>query len=117
MLRLAGLAGADAEGTPWVNRLVDAVARRRRARARGRAAGLGRAARGEAEDLTTLAQKAAAGSVRFRLPGGPRRHRAAAAAARKQVGAGLKRIDERRTRARAPDRRGSATRRGSPGST
>jgi beta-lysine 5,6-aminomutase alpha subunit len=25
VLRLAGLAGADPEGTPWVNRLVDAV--------------------------------------------------------------------------------------------
>ena len=24
-LRLAGLGGADAEGTPWVNRLLDAV--------------------------------------------------------------------------------------------
>ena len=26
VLRLAGLSGADAEGIPWVNRLVDAVA-------------------------------------------------------------------------------------------
>ena len=25
-LRLAGLSGADAEGTPWVNRLLDATA-------------------------------------------------------------------------------------------
>ena len=28
MLRLAGLSGADAEGIPWVNRLVDAVRHR-----------------------------------------------------------------------------------------
>ena len=69
-LRLAGLSGADAEGTPWVNRLLDA--------ARGDV-GLEHGVslpvwdallRGEAEDLTTLAQKAAAGSVRFRLPEG-----------------------------------------------
>ncbi len=28
VLRLAGLDGADGDGMPWVNRLVDAVARR-----------------------------------------------------------------------------------------
>ena len=42
--------------------------------------------RGEAEDLTTLAQKASAGSVRFRLPEGEAA-RAARAAAHAQVGA------------------------------
>ena len=95
-LRLAGLSGADSEGTPWVNRLLDAT--------RGDV-GLEHGIslpvwdallRGEAEDLTTLAQKAAAGSVRFRLPEGRDATRAAAAA-RKQVGAGLRRVDRRRT--------------------
>jgi len=51
--------------------------------------------RGEAEDLETLAQKASAGSVRFRLPEG-RDARAATTAARTAVGKGIKRIDARR---------------------
>jgi beta-lysine 5,6-aminomutase alpha subunit len=94
-LRMAGLGGADSEGTPWVNRLLDVV----------RAdVGLEHGAslpvwdalvRGEAEDLVTLAQKAAAGSVTFRLPEGRDLVRARAAA-RKQVGAGVRRIDARR---------------------
>ena len=46
------------------------------------------------DDLTVLAQKAAAGSVRFRLPEGKDRARAEKAA-RRQVGAGLRRIDAR----------------------
>ncbi|MGO4257009.1 lysine 5,6-aminomutase subunit alpha [Marmoricola sp. RAF53] len=94
-LRLAGLAGADAEGTPWVNRVADAVR-----------AGIGlehgialpiwdALVRGEADDLLTLAQKAAAGSIRFRLPEGRDAARARTAA-RKQVGSGIKRIDQRR---------------------
>src|SRR5918911_1381598 len=67
-LRLAGLAGADAEYVPWVNPLVDAV--------RGQV-GLEHGvclpiwdalARDEASDLLTLAQKAAVGSVTFRIP-------------------------------------------------
>jgi beta-lysine 5,6-aminomutase alpha subunit len=94
-LRLAGLAGADSDGIPWANRLLDSV--------RGDV-GLEHGVslpvwdalvRGEAEDLTTLAQKAAAGSVRFRLPEGRDRTRAAAAS-RKQVGAGIRRMDARR---------------------
>jgi beta-lysine 5,6-aminomutase alpha subunit len=94
-LRLAGLAGADSDGIPWANRLLDSV--------RGDV-GLEHGVslpvwdalvRGEAEDLTTLAQKAAAGSVRFRLPEGRERTRAAAAS-RKQVGAGIRRMDARR---------------------
>ena len=44
-LRLAGLAGADVEGIPWVNRLVDAVRADVGPRARRRAAGVARAAR------------------------------------------------------------------------
>ena len=43
-LRMAGLAGADPDGTPWVNRLLDVRPRRRRPRARRRAAGVGRPA-------------------------------------------------------------------------
>src|SRR3954447_5522215 len=69
-LRLAGLAGADAEGIPWVNRLVDAV----------RAdVGLEHGVclpvydallSGNHADLSVLAQKAAAGGVSFRMPAG-----------------------------------------------
>jgi beta-lysine 5,6-aminomutase alpha subunit len=98
-LRLAGLAGADADGTPWVNRLADVV----RADLHddgGLAHGVALPVwdalrRGEAEDLLTLAQKASAGSVRFRLPEG-REATYAAGAARKAVARGIKRIDARR---------------------
>ena len=94
-LRLAGLVGADAEGTPWVNRLADAV--------RGDV-GLEHGltlpvwdalATGQAEDLETLAQKAATGSVRFRIPDGRDASRARSAAL-KQVSAGLRLVDARR---------------------
>src|SRR5215475_5848026 len=95
VLRLAGMAGADADGIPWVNRLVDAV----------RAdVGLGTGvalpafhamAREGTTDLTELAQKAAAGSVRFALPSG-RDDTAARRAARRSVAAGITRIDRRR---------------------
>ena len=67
VLRLAGITGADPDGIPWVNRLVDAVLAD---------VGLGHgvslpvfhalAASGE-RDLTLLAQKAAAGSVQVRI--------------------------------------------------
>ncbi|MFN8081702.1 MAG: lysine 5,6-aminomutase subunit alpha [Kineosporiaceae bacterium] len=95
-LRLAGLTGADAERIPWVNHLVDAV----RAET-----GLGHGvclpvwdalARGEAEDLLTLAQKAAAGSVSFRLPEGRDVVRAARTS-RAAVAGGIRRIDRART--------------------
>jgi beta-lysine 5,6-aminomutase alpha subunit len=94
-LRLAGLAGADPDGTPWVNRLMDCV--------RGDIGlehGISRPVwdallRGEADDLLTLAQKASAGSVRFHLPEG-RDDTSARTAARKAVGAGVRRIDARR---------------------
>ena len=94
-LRLAGIEGADPDGIPWVNRLVDAVVDD---------VGLGHGvalpvwhamATEGLTDLTLLAQKAAAGSVRFTVPTG-RAARTAAAAARRAVGAGLKRIDQRR---------------------
>lgn len=94
-LRLAGLGGADAEGTPWVNRLADVV-RGDVGLEHGVALPVWDALlRGEAEDLTTLAQKASAGSVTFRLP--ERRDRTRARdAARRAVGAGIEQIDRRR---------------------
>ncbi|MFI6071717.1 lysine 5,6-aminomutase subunit alpha [Actinoplanes sp. NPDC051343] len=95
VLRLAGVSGADQDGIPWVNRLADAV----------RAdVGLGHGvslpvfaalAEDGAEDLTVLAQKAAAGSVRFRVPEG-REAQAARRAARTAATRGLKRVDRRR---------------------
>ncbi|MEO3820727.1 lysine 5,6-aminomutase subunit alpha [Plantactinospora sp. B24E8] len=104
VLRLAGVVGADPDGIPWVNRLVDAVvaevglahgvalpvfdavARELGAPAAGRDVGAA---------VTLLAQKAAAGSVRFGVPEG-RARRSATAAARRAVGAGLRRVDRRR---------------------
>jgi beta-lysine 5,6-aminomutase alpha subunit len=95
VLRLAGVGGADPDGIPWVNRLVDAVVAD---------VGLGHgvalpvahaAAREGVSDWTTLAQKAAAGSVRFSVPTG-REATAAKRAARRLVKAGVTRIDRRR---------------------
>lgn len=95
-LRLAGLAGADHENVPWVNHLVDAVRE-----------GVGlehgvtlpvwdALARGAAPDLLTLAQKAAAGGVEFRIP-----ERGAATTARRRsrsaVAKGIRTIDSQRT--------------------
>jgi beta-lysine 5,6-aminomutase alpha subunit len=95
VLRLAGLTGADAEGIPWVNRLVDAV-RSEVGLEHGVAlpvydALLG----GEHADLSVLAQKAAGGGVRFRLPEGADRRRAATAA-RRAVRGGIAAIDRNR---------------------
>src|SRR3954466_14417759 len=100
VLRLAGLAGADAEGIPWVNRLVDAVAGDVGLE-HGVALPVWHALRsGEHADLLALAQKAAAGSVHFGLPAGRDAQRAAAAA-RRAVGGGITTIDRnRRTRDR-----------------
>ncbi|MDX6250008.1 MAG: beta-lysine 5,6-aminomutase alpha subunit [Kribbellaceae bacterium] len=95
VLRLAGLAGADSEGIPWVNRLADTV-RADVGLEHGLALPVWDAlVRGEAEDLSVLAQKAASGSVRFRLPEGRDAVRARAAA-RRAAAAGLKRVDGRR---------------------
>src|SRR4051812_49572746 len=94
-LRLAGLQGADPDGIPWVNRLLDAV-RGDVGIEHGIALPVWDAlVRGEADDLSTLAQKASVGSVRFRLPEGRDLTRARSAAAR-QVGGGIRRVDARR---------------------
>lgn len=109
-LRLAGLQGADAEGQPWVNRLLDVV----RADV-GLEHGISLPVwdallRGEADDLAMLAQKAGAGSVRFRMPEGRDAQRARAAS-RRQVGAGIRAIDaRRRERERMIKRHGDAPR-------
>ncbi|MFB9446556.1 lysine 2,3-aminomutase [Dactylosporangium vinaceum] len=91
-LRLAGVTGADPDGIPWVNRLVDAVVAD---------VGLGHGVllpvfdalvRDGHADVTLLAQKAAAGSVRFTVPARATAKRAAVAAVRR----GVARIDGRR---------------------
>ena len=77
VLRLAGITGADADGEPWVNHLVDEV-RDQVGLEHGVALPVWDALRrGEYADLTALAQKAAAGSVTFRLPQGRAAHGAA----------------------------------------
>ncbi|MFB9314694.1 lysine 5,6-aminomutase subunit alpha [Nocardioides plantarum] len=113
-LRLAGLGGADDEGTPWVNRLMDTV-RADLHEVGGLEHGVALPVwdallRGEADDLATLAQKAAAGSVTFRLPEGRDAERARAAS-RRQVVRGLKTVDKRRLeRDRMIKRHGDAPR-------
>ncbi|HEX3005473.1 MAG TPA: lysine 5,6-aminomutase subunit alpha [Angustibacter sp.] len=111
LLRLAGLAGADAERVPWVNHLVDAV-RDQVGLEHGVALPVWDAlARAEAPDLLTLAQKASAGAVDFRLPEG-RDARRAATASRRAASAGIRTIDKRRAeRDRLIHRLGDAPRR------
>ena len=95
VLRLGGITGADPDGEPWVNHLVDEV-RDQVGLEHGVALPVWHALRsGEHADLTSLAQKAAAGSVTFRHPEG-RAAAAATTAARKQVGRGMARIDRNR---------------------
>jgi beta-lysine 5,6-aminomutase alpha subunit len=95
VLRLAGLTGADSDGIPWVNRLADTV-RADVGLEHGLALPVWDAlVRGEAEDLCVLAQKAASGSVTFRLPEGRDGVRARAAS-RKAAAAGLRKVDARR---------------------
>ncbi|MGH3736852.1 MAG: lysine 5,6-aminomutase subunit alpha [Micromonosporaceae bacterium] len=94
VLRLAGITGADPDGIPWVNRLVDAV-RDEVGLEQGVALPVFHALRDGGEDLTLLAQKAAAGSVGFALPSG-REATAARRAARRAAKAGITRIDRRR---------------------
>ncbi len=95
VLRLAGVTGADPDGIPWVNRLVDAVQEQ---------AGLGHGIalpvwdalrRSGESDLTRLAQRASTGGLELRVPEGrdaDRARRASATAVRR----GITAIDRRR---------------------
>ncbi|GGK75723.1 lysine 5,6-aminomutase subunit alpha [Ornithinimicrobium pekingense] len=95
-LRLAGLAGADHERVPWVNHLVDAV-RDQVGLEHGVTTPVWDALRrDEAPDLLTLAQKASAGSVSFRIPEKKGELSGARRAARAAVRPGLQRIDRQR---------------------
>jgi beta-lysine 5,6-aminomutase alpha subunit len=94
VLRLAGLEGADVEGIPWVNRLVDVV-REDAGLEHGVSLPVWDAMRRTGDDLLTVAQKAAAGSVTFRVPEGTDATKAAKAS-RAQVAAGIRRIDTSR---------------------
>jgi beta-lysine 5,6-aminomutase alpha subunit len=95
VLRLAGLQGADADGLPWANRLVDAI---------GEATGLHQGVAlpawdallaGGYDDLAQLAEAAGRGKVVFRIPAGADAA-AAGAAARAAMAAGFGRIDANR---------------------
>src|ERR1700740_764538 len=70
VLRLAGLQGADADGMPWVNRLVDAVRE-----TTGLEHGVALPAwdallSGGYDNLAAVAAAAAQGEVAFRIPAG-----------------------------------------------
>jgi len=111
LLRMAGLAGADADRVPWVNHLVDAV-RGQVGLENGVALPVWDAlARAEAPDLLTLAQKASSGAVALRLPSGREALRAAKRS-RASVATGIRRIDRSRaTRDRLVARLGDPPRR------
>ncbi|MEO6821127.1 MAG: lysine 5,6-aminomutase subunit alpha [Candidatus Nanopelagicales bacterium] len=96
LLRLAGLQGADVDGIPWGNRLTDTV-REQVGLEHGLALPVWDALARSGGDLTVLAQKAAAGSVTFRLPEGRDAMRATRAA-RSAVAQGMRRIDTNRRR-------------------
>ncbi|MGB2701143.1 MAG: lysine 5,6-aminomutase subunit alpha [Candidatus Phosphoribacter baldrii] len=94
-LRLAGLTGADHEGQPWVNHLVDAV-RGQVGLEHGVTTPVYDALRRDvAPDLLTLAQQSASGSVSFRLPEG-RELATTQRTARAQVARGIRAIDAQR---------------------
>ena len=95
VLRLAGLQGADPDGEPWVNHLVDAV-RRDVGLEHGIAVPVWHAlASGDHADLLALAQKAAAGSVIFGVPAKADLNRSRVAS-RRAVAGGMRRIDRSR---------------------
>ena len=96
VLRMAGVQGADADGTPWVNRLVDAV-RDEVGLEHGVALPVWDAVRraGGTGPDAALAQRAAPGDVGLRLPEGRDAERAAGAA-RRDVGRGVRPVDRRR---------------------
>ncbi|MEO7980747.1 MAG: lysine 5,6-aminomutase subunit alpha, partial [Sporichthyaceae bacterium] len=96
VLRLAGVSGADPDGIPWVNRLVDEV-REQVGLEHGVALPVWDALRRSGEkDVTTLAQRAATGGVRFEVPEAAAADRAATASTR-SVRRGVTAIDRRRT--------------------
>jgi len=106
VLRLAGLAGADHDGVPWVNHLVTAVRDEVGLEHGVTTPVFDALRRGEAPDLLTLAQKSAAGSISFRLPEG-RDLSAAKSLAMRSVKPGMTRIDRNRaTRDRLIKRHG-----------
>src|SRR3954447_16100626 len=89
VLRLAGVTGADPDGIPWVNRLVDAVRADVGLGDGGSVPGFHAMAAEGVADLTVLAQKAAAGSVRFTLPSTGAQAAAARRGARRAPGGGV----------------------------
>jgi len=96
VLRLAGLQGADGDGMPWVNRLVDAV-RDTVGLEHGVALPAWEALlASDFADLAALAEAAAHGKVAFRAPAGGDAA-AARAAASASLAAGIGRIDSNRT--------------------
>jgi beta-lysine 5,6-aminomutase alpha subunit len=106
VLRLAGLSGADHDGVPWVNHLVNAVRDEVGLEYGVTTPVFDALRRGEAPDLMTLAQKSAAGSVSFSLPAG-RDLSAAQNLAMRSVKPGMARIDKSRaTRDRMIKRHG-----------
>jgi beta-lysine 5,6-aminomutase alpha subunit len=103
VLRLGGLDGADPGGMPWVNRLTDAV-RASAGLEHGIALPVWDALRaGGYRDLRALAEAAATGQARFRIPAG----RAATTArelAVRAITAGMSALDRQRAqRARMTD--------------
>jgi beta-lysine 5,6-aminomutase alpha subunit len=96
VLRLAGVRGADSDGIPWVNRLVDAV-RADVGLGHGVAVPVFHAMKATGvDDITVLAQKAAAGAVRFAVPEKQAQAATARRAAKRATGDGLKLVDRRR---------------------
>ncbi|MER6441351.1 lysine 5,6-aminomutase subunit alpha [Streptomyces sp. NPDC001185] len=94
-LRLAGLSGADPEGIPWTNRLVDAV-RDQVGLEHGVALPVWHAlSAGAAPDLAGLAARATARNVGFRVPEGADADRAVRGARHAMAG-GIAVIDARR---------------------
>ncbi len=97
VLRLAGLQGADGDGMPWVNHLVDAV-RESVGLEHGVALPAWHAlAAGGYRSLAALAEDAAHGKVSFALPSGSDLA-AARAAAGAAIGTGFAKIDANRAR-------------------
>jgi beta-lysine 5,6-aminomutase alpha subunit len=95
VLRLAGLQGADPDGMPWVNRLVDAVRE-----STGLEHGVALPAwdallTGGHDSLAALAEAASHGKVAFRIPAGADAD-TARAAARAALTAGIGKIDANR---------------------